>query len=410
MNTPLLIARKMAGDASPTQRVMTRIATSAVAVSICVMIITLAIVGGFKREMTRLVEATSAEITLTNPRTLDASFGAPVGEQEQLLALVTSVEGCTAAEPYALRGCVARSEHGVAAVMLKGVSAHYPSERFDGLIDEGSFPAIGEQRRKELLIARQTAEALGVKVGERVELLFMEEDQMPRRELFKVAGIYAMGGNEQAALAITDLRNVRKINGWTEEQFSGIEISTDKRQPTSNVVYEINRRLIYDYEGEQDVTAIEARELYDYIFSWLDTHDVNAAVIGVIMFIVTLFNMVTALLILVLERTRMVGILKSLGMSTAAVRRIFLYRAAIIIGKGLLIGNALGLALITLQHTTAVVKLDRTAYYVSSVPVAFDGWGIATVNTLFAAAILLLLYAATAIVARISPAEAVKYE
>ena len=120
--------------------------------------------------------------------------------------------------------------------------------------------------------------------------------------------------------------------------------------------------------------------------------------------------MVTALLILVLERTRMVGILKSLGMSTAAVRRIFLYRAAIIIGKGLLIGNAVGLALIALQHTTAVVKLDRTAYYVSSVPVAFDGWGIATVNSLFAAAILLLLYAATAIVARISPAEAVKYE
>ena len=158
------------------------------------------------------------------------------------------------------------------------------------------------------------------------------------------------------------------------------------------------------------MTAIEARELYDYIFSWLDTHDVNAAVIGVIMFIVTLFNMVTALLILVLERTRMVGILKSLGMSTAAVRRIFLYRAAIIIGKGLLIGNAVGLVLIALQHTTAVVKLDRTAYYVSSVPVTFDGWGIATVNSLFAAAILLLLYAATAIVARISPAEAVKYE
>ncbi len=410
MNTPLLIARKMAGDASPTQRVMTRIATSAVAVSICVMIITLAIVGGFRREMTRLVEATSADITLTNPRMLDASFGAPVGELEQLLALTTEVEGCTAAEPYALRGCVVRSEHGVAAIMLKGVSADYPSERFDGLIDEGSFPAIGEQRRKDLLIARQTAETLGVKVGERVELLFMEEGQLPQRELFKVAGIYAMGGNEQAALAITDLRNVRKINGWTEEQFSGIEISTDKSRPTSEVAYELNHRLIYDYSGEQEVTAIEARELYEYIFSWLETHDVNAAVIGVIMFIVTLFNMVTALLILILERTRMVGILKSLGMSNSAVRRIFLYRAAIIIGKGLLIGNALGLALVAVQHTTAIVKLDRTAYYVSSVPVAIDGWDIAAVNALFAATILLLLYAATAIVARISPAEAVKYE
>jgi lipoprotein-releasing system permease protein len=128
------------------------------------------------------------------------------------------------------------------------------------------------------------------------------------------------------------------------------------------------------------------------------------------MFIVTLFNMVTTILILVLERTRMVGVLKSMGMCNGAVRRIFLYRAAMIIGRGLLAGNVVGIALVAIQLTTSVVKLDSAAYYVSSVPVVLDAWNIVAINIIFAVAILLLLYAATAIISRISPAEAVKYE
>ena len=410
MNTPLLLARRTAGNSSPTQRVMTHIATLAVAVSICVMVITLAVVGGFKQEMTKIVGATSAEITLTDSRSLNATFGRPISDVEQLLALVRSTEGCLTAEPYVSRGGVIRSESGVAAIMLKGVTTGSTAERFAGLIDEGEFPIFGEQRRKELFIARQTADALGVRVGERVELLFMSDERTPRRELFKVCGIYTIGGNEDVALAITDLRNVRKINGWDESQISGIEITTDGSQPISVVTDTLNQRLIYEYEGEEDVSAIDVRELYSHIFSWLETHDVNAAVIATIMFIVTLFNMVTTILVLVLERTRMVGVLKSMGMCNGAVRRIFLYRAAMIIGRGLLAGNIVGIALVAIQLTTSVVKLDSAAYYVSSVPVVLDAWNIVAINIIFAVAILLLLYAATAIISRISPAEAVKYE
>lgn len=410
MNTPLLIARRTAGNSSPTQRVMTRIATLAVAVSICVMVITLAVVDGFKCEMNKIVGAISAEITITNPRSLNSTFGRPITSSPQLRSIIGTTDGCTSAYEYISRGGVARSQSGVAAIVLKGVAESYPSERFDALIDEGAFPQMGESRRKELLIARETANALGVKTGDRVELLFMGDGQTPQRELFKVCGIYSIGGNEQAALAITDLRNVRKINGWDESQVSGFEISTDGRRPSAEVVDALNYRLAYEYESDEDVAAIDVRELYGYIFAWLETHDVNAAVIAAIMFIVTLFNMITTLLILVLERTQMVGVLKSMGMDNGAIRRIFLYRAAMIVGIGILVGNIIALALLAIQHSTGIVTLDSSAYYVSRVPVALDAATIITTNLIFVAAILALLYAATAIVSRISPAEAVKYE
>ena len=153
-----------------------------------------------------------------------------------------------------------------------------------------------------------------------------------------------------------------------------------------------------------------ASELYAYIVAWLSTHDVNAAVVIAIMFIVALFNMITALLILLFERTRMVGILKSMGMNNREVRKIFLYQAANIVGKGMLWGNVAALAITLIQKYTGVIKMDATAYFVTKVPVEVGVMEILTINTIFAVVILLLLFAVTAIVARIEPAEAVKYE
>jgi lipoprotein-releasing system permease protein len=238
----------------------------------------------------------------------------------------------------------------------------------------------------------------------------MGNNQIPGRDIFKVCGIYNAMGDTPITIALADIRNVQKLNGWASDTFSGFEIDVADELSVEQVAEQLNWNIFEHFEGTENLSAVAASELYANIFAWLQTHDINAVVIIIIMFIVALFNMVTALLILLFERTRMVGILKSLGMDNRSVRKIFLYQAARIVGKGVVIGNCVAIALIILQKYTGVIKLDASAYFVSAVPVNIGVVEILIINTIFAAAILSLLFVATAIVARIEPAESVKYE
>lgn len=410
MNLPLHIARRTARSATSTQSTMVRIATVAVAVSITVMLVTMAVVDGFRKQIRATISDMSADITVTDLSTIYGAQSKPIRYSESLDSIFLATEGIASVERYAMRGCVARSKSDAVGIVVKGVTSIAPESITAHSITEGRLPKFGEQRVRELLLPSQVAEQLGVGVGERVELLLIEGEQLPRRELFKVCGLYNAVGNLPITIALADIRNVQKINGWNENTYSGFEIRTLEDYSPEEVAERINWDIFDHYDGMESISAIAASELYAHIFAWLDTHNINATVIIVIMFIVALFNMVTALLILLFERTRMVGILKSLGMSNRAVREIFLYQSARIVGIGMAVGNIVALTLIAVQKFTGVVKLDATAYYVTEVPVSIGIVDILTINTIFAAAILLLLFAATAIVSRIEPSEAVKYE
>ena len=217
-------------------------------------------------------------------------------------------------------------------------------------------------------------------------------------------------GEMPVPIALTDIRNVQKKNGWQSGTLSGFEIRTSEGVDNYSLSEQINNSLFEDYTGDANLSSVSAEQLYSNIFTWLETHDINATVIITIMFIVALFNMITALLIMLFERTRMVGILKSLGMSNSSIRQIFLYQAARIITIGLIVGNAIAIVLILVQKYTGVIKLDSSAYFVSQVPVSIGVVEILIINTIFATAILALLFAVTAIVSQIKPSEAVKYE
>ena len=271
------------------------------------------------------------------------------------------------------------------------------------------MPRIEDSRRKEILLSKSIAEKIGASTNSRVELLLLD-GETPRRELFKVCGIYRSAlGETGAELALTDIRNVQKLNGWEPSQISGYACrvyDNDAAYQTADIV---NLRLMHEYEGEDSLYAISAKEQHSVIFGWLETHDVNATVIITIMLVVAIFNMVTALLILVLERTRMVGILKSMGMQNSSIRQIFTSRAARIIATGIARGNALAVALLLLQKHLHLVKLDETGYFLSEVPVSLGvGW-IVAINIVFVAIILVATHLATSIVGRIKVAEAIKY-
>ena len=209
-------------------------------------------------------------------------------------------------------------------------------------------------------------------------------------------------------MALTDIRNVQKLNGWNYSQISGYGCRLKENELANQTAGAINNRLV-DFDSEDNLVAVSSHEQYQDIFAWLETHDINAMIIAIIMLVVAIFNVVTALLILVLERTRLVGVLKSLGMQNGTIRQIFTYRTARIIGIGITIGNILAIGLLLAQRYLHIVELEENGYFLSEVPVSFGaGWIVAT-NVAFVVIILVATHLATSIVGRIKVADAIKY-
>jgi len=403
------LARHIAMRGTSSQNAMVHIATSAVAVSIAVVIITLSVIFGFKEQISALVSGSMSDITISNPYGERQPELHPINDNEPLRTIITTTGNIAHTERYALRSCVVRGEDGAMGIALKGIDKEAEIGLFAERLEEGILPRFEDSRRKEVLLSKSIATKIGAEYNDRIELLLLEGNT-PRREVFKVCGIYHSAlGETGAELALTDIRNVQKLNGWEPTQISGYACRLYDPEIAEESANILNLRLMREYEGDESLAAISSRERHADIFGWLETHDVNATVILTIMLIVAIFNMATALLILVLERTRMVGILKSLGMQNSTIRRIFTYRAAQIIAVGIVIGNILALGLLLAQKYLHLIKLDESGYFLSEVPVSLGaGWIIAT-DILFAAVIIAVMYLATAIVGRIKVAEAIKY-
>ena len=388
---------------------MMRIATLAVAVSSAVSIITLAVVFGFRTEVGRAIKGSVADVVVTDLRSLNTAQAYPIAQSQRLTELISPTEGVEGIATYIMQGCVLRSAQQSSGVVVKGLSSAERLEWFESRLCEGALPNTKGNRKKELLVPQSLATKAAIKPGDKVEILLLEGKQ-PVRDLFKVCGTYASTGDDSTAPIITDIRNLQKLNGWSNDTISGIEITLAEGASVAETTERINRLLWEVYDGEENLSAVATEELYAALFAWLGTHDVNAAVIVSIMLIVALFNMITTMLILVLERTRTIGILKALGMSNRQVRYIFLYQAARLTLRGLLLGNIIGVGLVALQHYTGLFTLDPAAYFVSAVPVSLGIGDLLLLDAGSAVVILILLFGATAITSRISPAVAVKYE
>lgn len=403
------LARHIALRGTSSKSMMVHIATAAVAVSIAVVVITLSVIFGFKEQITTLVSGSVSDITISNPYGERQPEQYPICDNEQLRNILNTTSNIAHTERYALRSCVARGEEGAIGIALKGVGVDADLSLFAERLTEGAMPRMEEARRKEVLLSQSVAQKIGVECNGRIELLLLEGNT-PRREVFKVCGIYRSAlGETGAELALTDIRNVQKLNYWEPSQISGYACRLYDNEMAEQSADIVNLRLMREYEGEESLVAVSSRERHADIFGWLETHDVNAVVILTIMLIVAIFNMVTALLILVLERTRMVGTLKSLGMQNRVIRRVFTYRAVYIILTGMAIGNALALVLLLAQKYLHLIKLDETGYFLAEVPVAFDWSWIVGVDILFATIIVAVTHLATSIVSRVEVAEAIKY-
>ena len=314
---------------------------------------------------------------MTDIRGVNALDAQPVRRSAHVEELIRRTDGFVAMAPYAVKGGIVRTADAVGEVMLKGVEADYDWSYFRQWLVEGELPRVGDSvRTKDILLSRGMAEKLMLGVGDKVEMLFVETGDRPRRDRFKVAGVYESGMEEMdGVVVVTDIRNVQRLSEWGPDEISGYEILTRSLAGADTFARTLGRTLLYDdAEDSENLAVTSVRERYANIFDWLKAHDVNAAVVIVIMLVVAFFNMTSALLILVLERTRMIGLLKALGMRNGCLRRIFLWRAALVTLRGLAWGNAAGLGLCLVQKWTHLVKLSSEGYLLSEVPVSL-GWG-----------------------------------
>lgn len=409
MNPELFISRRISTSPSGRGRsAAERIAVVSVALGVAVMIVTLAVITGFATEISRRLSGMGAHIVVA-PFGSEPLSPTPFGRDASTEEAMAAIPGIESVRPFVSAGGVIRSEKAMQGFLLKGIEGGYEETFFAEMLSRGELPAVGgEQRTKDILISRTTADLLELSPGDRVETVFLAADGDARRDRYRVTGIYSTGMDELEALALTDMRNVARIAGPDAGQISGYEVRLDGFGRIDELTARLNDTLAWC--GDGTLYARNIVELNPGIFDWLRTHDVNAAVVIAVMAVVALFNMATALLIIVLERTRTVGLLKTLGMSDVSLQRVFLYRAAAIALRGILWGNAAGLALCAVQRFFKPLRLDSAGYLLSEVPVDVVPWHVILLDLCSLAAIVAVMALPVRIASGIKPEKALRYD
>ena len=413
ISAELFIAHRTARPAEGGRMgLMERIAIISVALSLAVMIVALAVISGFKNEISQRLAGMGAHLTVTAPYG-DRSAPPAVLRNESAERALAADKNIVSVRAYDSKGGVVRSEHAMQGIILKGVDGGYEGSFFDRMLSEGELPRTGgAERTKDILISRTTASLLAVGVGDKVEMIFIDSDEAgegsARRDRFRISGIYSTGMEELEALALTDIRNVQRLSGRSANEVAGYEIMLSDFSHLDESA--ARAAWILTNNTDDNLRVRTVTELYPNIFDWLRTHDVNAAVIIGVMLAVALFNMIAALLITVLERTRMIGILKSFGMTDNALQRLFLYRSAAITLRGVLWGNIAGLGLCAVQMLWHPLKLDAAGYLLSEVPVDIVWWHLAALDIGAAAVIVAAMALPARLTSRIRPEQAIRYE
>ncbi|MDX1666219.1 MAG: FtsX-like permease family protein [Saprospiraceae bacterium] len=411
-------------------RLIIRIAMIAVAISVAVMIIATALVTGFKNEISDKIFGFWGHIHITNtdvnsslleltPLSKDQEFyphldtvgRIPYIERRERMGKTVDRQKTTAGgirniQVFALKPGIIKSREEIEGIILKGVDRDF-DWRFmqDYLLEGDTLGLPAEGMSSGILISQQTASRLKVELGDRFIVHFVEKGEQLRRS-FQVKGIFRTGLEEyDLKFALVDIRQIQRLMGWRPDQVSGFEVfieDIDDLLPIADYIY---------YERiPADLYAETIREKLPEIFQWLDLQDINEVVILALMLIVSVINMITALMILILERTNMIGTLKALGSTNWGIRKIFLYHAAYIIGLGLFWGNLVGVGLSLLQKKFEFIKLDETNYYISVAPIEIDPWTILLLNLGTMLVTLLFLVIPSSLVSHISPVRAIRFK
>ena len=414
MNLPLFIARKFYGTGSgrrAVSRPAIRIATIGVAIGLAVMIVTVAVVFGFKHTIRDKAVGFGSHIQIQSYKTQQTPTPSPLCFSDSLMRQLRKAPGVSRVARYSSIQGILKTDNDFLGVVLKGIGSDYDLTFLNEHLVEGDMPQFTDGPSDyPLLVSRLMADQLRLKAGDRLFAYFLGDDLRARR--FTVRGIYQTNMTQfDQSLCFTDLSVPVRLNGWQQDQSSGVEVTVSDfalLDATANwVVNNVNRRL--DKYGET-FTSQTIYEAHPHIFSWLSLLDINVWIILALMVCVAGITMISGLLIIILERTQTIGILKALGMRNAGVRHTFLWFAVFIIGRGLLWGDIIGIGLVVLQQQSGIVRLDPASYYVDTAPVELNLPLIALLNVATLLVCLFVLIAPSFLISHIHPARSMRYE
>ena len=376
MNLPFFIAKRIysdQGDKRKVSRPAIRIATLGVGIGLAVMIVTVAVVLGFQHTIRDKVVGFGSHIQVQNIMTFNSTDRYPICFNDSMMQVLKGLKGVRHVERYAFTQGILKTDEDFLGVLFKGVGPEYDMTFLKQHLVEGEIPVFSDTTStNKLLLSRMIADKLRLKVGDKVYAYFIDESVRTRR--YTISGIYQTNMTRfDEALCITDLYAAVKINGWEEDQVSGAELLVndfEQLQVTEDEVIEKVNRSSDPYG--QSLSSQTIYEAYPQVFTWLELLDINVWIILALMVCVAGFTMISGLLIIILERTQMIGVLKAIGARNKTIRHTFLWFAAFIIGQGLLLGNILGIGIILLQRTTGLITLDPQTYYVSEVPMEIN--------------------------------------
>ena len=410
MNFELFIAKRIIGNKTYKSSVsapIIKIGIAAIAIGIIVMLIAIATGIGLQQKIRDKVVAFNGHIEITNFDTNASDESqVPISINQEFYPSFPNIEGIKHIQGVATKFAVIRTEDEFEGVVIKGVGADYNWDYFEDFLVEGRLPDYTKKRNEEILISSYLANRLSFEVGDKFQTSFPESlDRMPRIINYEVVGIYNSGFQElDEKFCIADLRHIQRLNKWETDQIGNFEVFVEDFSQLN----EKTEQVYQDIPSLLNATPITQK--YYTIFEWIKIFDNNTYGIIAIMIIVAGINMITALLVLILERTSMIGVLKALGSSNWTIRKIFLYNASYLVGLGLLWGNIIGLGLLFAQKYFKLFPLNPDTYYVSEAPVYINWDYILMLNLGTFVACLLMLLIPSVIISKISPVKAIRFD
>lgn len=406
MNTALFIAKRIFTGRRKSKEftsLIRVIAILSISLGLGVMIIAMAVVTGFQQEIREKVIGFGAHVQITNFNYNLTAESTPVDREQPFLNDVKVIDGVEHIQVFASKAGILKTDEDIHGVIFKGIGNDFDRRFFTRHMVAGEFPDFSDSVASDgIIISGSIARRLKLIEGQDVFMYFIQDP--PRIRRFRISAVYDTGLEELDRIFILgDIRHVQRLNDWGENQIGGFEVLVNQFNAIPLITEKVIEILPYDL----DVRSI--RQLYPQIFDWLALLDMNVVVILVLMLIVAAINMVTTLLISILEKTSLIGVLKSMGAGNGLVRRVFLYNAAFLIAKGLFFGNLIGFSIAWLQNNFGLIKLPQESYYVTEVPVNIEWLHLLALNAGTFAICMIMLVIPSLIVTRVSPVRAIAF-
>jgi len=407
LNTPLFIARKISSLKKDSfSRPILKIGISGIALGVAVMIIAMAIVTGFQNQISDKVIGFGSHIQI-NKYDFNTSYESePISKNQDFYPSLDTLEGVRHIQVYAYKAGIVKTKEYIQGVVLKGIGDDFDWSFFKEKVIKGNpINLRNDKKTNDVVVSKTLANKLKLNIGDDLRIYFISDEySSPRGRKFSINGIYETGlGEFDDLFILADIRHIQQLNRWSNDQVAGFEVLLDDFSSLDEISRQVYR--IIDY----DLMANTIKSVYPQIFNWLDLMDMNVIIILVLMILVSVVTIISILLIIILEHTNTIGVLKALGANNAFIRKIFIYNTLKIGGRGILIGNLIGISVCLLQSYLGIIKLDQESYYLSAVPINFSILTIIIINvaTLFVCSLMLIV--PSVIISRVSPVRAIQF-